>query len=123
MKLNEISGEIIDSAMKVHSELGPGLLEKVYTACLHQELLNRGIRSLKEVAMPVLYCGTQIDIGYRIDLLVEDFVIVEVKATSSIIPIHKSQLFTYLKLSKKPLGLLLNFGEQHLRNGIVRIKN
>ena len=123
MRMNEISGEIVDAAMKVHSELGPGLLGNVYTACLQQELLRREVKALKEVGMPVSYRGTSIDVGYRLDLLVEDLIIVEAKAVHSLVPVHKAQIFTYLKLSKKPLGLLINFGQQHLKDGIVRIAN
>jgi GxxExxY protein len=109
--------------MQVHSALGPGLLEQVYQACLKQELLKRDFKVLSEVGMPVKYDGLSIDVGYRLDLLVEDLVVVELKSVHALAPIHKTQLFTYLKISKKPLGLLLNFGAQHLKDGIVRIVN
>lgn len=123
MQLNEISGQIIDSAMKVHSALGPGLLESAYQACLQFELRQRGISSLAQVEMPIAYDGFCIDAGYRLDLLVEDMVIVELKAVAAVLPIHQAQLLSYLKLSGKPLGLLINSHVERLRDGIRRIAN
>jgi GxxExxY protein len=119
----EINGLTIDSAMKVHTALGAGLLEKPYQSCLKHELTKRGLKALSEVSMPVLYEGVQIDIGYRLDLLVEDLLIVEVKSVHTLAPIHSTQLHTYLRLSGKPLGLLLNFGARHMKDGIVRLIN
>jgi GxxExxY protein len=123
MNLNRISGAIIDSAMKVHTALGAGLLESVYEACLAHELRKRGLRVETQVALPVFYEGVKIDAGYRIDLLVESSVIVELKAVEQIAPIHQAQLLTYLKLSGKKLGLLINFNTVHLKNGIKRLIN
>ena len=122
-KLNEISGQIVDAAMKVHSELGPGLLESAYEACLLFELHRRGFTAVSQVELPIKYDGVRIDAGYRLDLLVEDKVIVELKAVSKLQPIHETQLLSYLKLSKKQLGLLINFQVVRLKDGIKRIVN
>jgi GxxExxY protein len=123
MEINQITGIIIECACKVHSALGPGLLERPYQECLKHELVKRKLKALTEVTLPVLYDGTTLDIGYRLDLLVEDTVIVEIKVVDQVAPIHKMQLLTYLKLSKKPVGLLLNFNVTSMRNGILRIAN
>lgn len=120
-ELNELSGAIIDSAMEVHRELGPGLLECVYEAALARELFVRGISSLRQLPVPVIYKGTLLDEGaYRMDLLVEDSVVVELKTVSELLPIHEAQLQTYRRLSKKSLGLLINFNVILLRDGIKR---
>jgi GxxExxY protein len=121
--INEISGQIVDAAMKVHSALGPGLLESAYEACLLYELHRRGLKAVRQVELPVVYEGVKIDVGYRLDLLVEDAVIVELKAVAEIAPIHQAQLLSYLKLSGKKLGLLINFNVVHLRDGITRMAN
>lgn len=121
MEKNLITGNIIDAAIKVHSALGPGLLESAYEACLLHELNKREMLAVSQVALPVSYDGVVIDLGYRIDLLVEDTVVVELKAVERLHPVHKAQLLSYLKLSHKPLGLLINFGELHLKDGIERI--
>ena len=123
MELNEISGQVVDAAMKVHTALGPGLLENAYEACLEHELGKRGLRVKRQVALPVVYDGVQIDLGYRLDLLVEDAVIVELKAADRIAPIHEAQLLSYLKLSGRKLGLLINFNVLHLKDGIRRMVN
>jgi len=123
MELNEISGQIVDAAMKVHTALGPGLLENAYEACLEHELGKRGLRVKRQVLLPVVYDGVQIDLGYRLDLLVEDTVIVELKAADRIAPIHEAQLLSYLRLSGKKLGLLINFNVLHLKDGIRRMVN
>lgn len=120
MNINEVSGQVVDAAMKVHTALGPGLLESAYEGCLLHELRKRGLRVLKQVELPVVYDGIQIDVGYRIDLLVEDLVIVELKAVDALAPIHEAQLLTYLKLSGKKVGLLINFNVLHLKDGIKR---
>jgi GxxExxY protein len=109
--------------MKVHTALGPGLLETTYEACLAFELSDRGLRVRTQVALPVVYRGVKLEAGYRLDLLVEDSVIVELKAAESVLPIHEAQLLSYLKLSDKKLGLLINFNVVHLRNGIRRMVN
>jgi GxxExxY protein len=120
MNINEVSGQVVDAAMKVHSALGPGLLESAYEGCLLYELRQRGLHVASQVGLPVQYDGHQIDVGYRIDLLVEDQVVVELKAVESLAPIHEAQLLTYLKLSGKKVGLLINFNVLHLKDGIKR---
>lgn len=121
MDPNLITGHIIDAALKVHTALGPGLLEGAYEACLVHELNKRGFKTETQLCLPVFYDGVTIDLGYRVDLLVEKQVIVELKAIEKLHPVHKAQLLSYLKLGKKKLGLLLNFGELHLKDGIERI--
>src|SRR6476646_9732681 len=123
MEINEISGQIVDAAMKVHSALGPGLLESAYRGCLTYELRKRGLKVLTEVILPVIYDGNQIDVGYRIDVLVEDRVIVEAKSITKLAPIHEAQLLTYLKLSRIKVGLLINFNVLLLKDGIKRMVN
>lgn len=123
MELNEITAEIIDAAMKVHRALRPGLLESAYKTCLAFELRKRGLKVETEVAVPILYDGVVIDVGYRMDLLAEDQVPVELKAVSEIIPIFKAQLLSHLKLSDKRVGLLINFHVELLKDGIVRMAN
>ncbi len=123
MNTNEITGAIIDAAMKVHTVLGPGLLESTYEACLAHELRKRGFAVFRQVALPVCYDGELIEAGYRIDLIVNDIVIVEIKAVETMHPILEAQLLSYLKLSDKHVGLLINFHVLHLREGIKRIVN
>jgi GxxExxY protein len=123
LEINQISGAIINAAMKVHSALGPGLLESAYEACLIYELRKGGLNVKSQLALPVLYEGVKIDVGYRIDLLVEDAVIVELKTVERILPVHQAQLLSYLKLSGKQAGLLINFHVPHLRDGIKRLVN
>ncbi|HFD32527.1 MAG TPA: GxxExxY protein [Gammaproteobacteria bacterium] len=123
MEINEISGTIIDSAMKVHTALGPGLLESAYEACLKYELASKNIHVLNQVILPVKYYGIKIEAGYRLDLLVEDKVIVELKAVDKIHPLHEAQLLSYLKLANKKVGLLINFNVSRLKYGIKRIIN
>lgn len=107
--------------MKVHSILGPGLLESAYDACLSHELRKRGFHVDTQVGLPVVYEGEKLDLGYRIDLLVENLVIVEVKCVEAIHPVHEAQLLSYLRLSKKNVGLLINFHVAHLKDGIKRM--
>ncbi|MCW8901788.1 MAG: GxxExxY protein [Gammaproteobacteria bacterium] len=123
MEVNEISGKIIDCAMKVHTALGPGLLESAYEACLKHELASKNIHVLNQVILPIQYYGIKIEAGYRLDLLVEDEVIVELKAVDKIHPIHEAQLLSYLKLADKKVGLLINFNVSRLKYGIKRIIN
>jgi GxxExxY protein len=120
---NEISHAIITAAMRVHSELGPGLLESTYTACLQHQLYEAGIRSAAQVGLPVVYHGVRLELGYRMDLLVEEQVIVEIKSVDAVSPVHQAQLLSYLKLSGKSLGLLINFNVVHLKDGIKRFVN
>jgi len=119
----EISHAVITAAMRVHSELGPGLLESAYTACLQHELKKAGLKSDAQVGLPVVYDGVKLDLGYRIDLLVEDLVIVELKSVDAIAPVHQAQIISYLKLSGRSLGLLINFNVAHLKDGIKRFVN
>jgi GxxExxY protein len=121
--LNIITGEVVDSAMKVHSALGPGLLESAYKACLAFELADRGLAVESEVPLPVTYRGIKLNAAYRIDFIAADSVIVEVKAVEKILPVHRAQLLAYLKLSGKKLGLLLNFNVPRLKDGITRLAN
>jgi GxxExxY protein len=120
---NEVSRAIITAAMRVHTELGPGLLESTYTVCLQHELREAGFKADIQVGLPVVYHGVKLELGYRIDLLVEDLVIVELKAVDAVNPVHQAQLLSYLKLSGKSLGLLINFTVAHLKDGIQRFVN
>src|SRR5689334_12538537 len=121
IEMNKITGQVVDAAMKVHAALGPGLLENVYENCLAHELSLRGLKVQKQVPIPVVYKETQLEIGFRIDLLVEECLIVELKAVDSILPIHTAQVFTYLRLMNSRIGLLLNFNVVSMKNGIKRI--
>jgi GxxExxY protein len=107
--------------MKVHSRLGPGLLEQPYKKCLQNELVRRGFTAYHEVYLPVLYDSVLIDIGYRLDLPVNSEVIIEIKAVQTILPVHRAQMLTYLKLARKHVGLLINFNVVHLKEGIERL--
>ena len=123
MDINELSSVIIGAAIEVHKALGPGLLESVYEECLCHELSLRGFSFDRQKLLPVAYKGKQLDCGYRLDVVVEKSIIVELKSCESIEPIHKAQLLTYLKLSGLQLGLLLNFNTLVMRDGIVRVVN
>jgi GxxExxY protein len=116
----EVSRIVLDAAMKVHSVLGPGLLESAYEACLAQELKNRGVAIQTQVPLPVVYEGLKLEVGYRADIIVEERVVVEIKSIDAIAPIHHAQVLSYLKLSGKSLGLLINFNVVHLKDGIKR---
>jgi len=109
--------------MRVHSELGAGLLESAYQVCLHHELQEAGFRSACQVGLPVVYRGVKLEIGYRMDLVVEDLVIVEIKSVDAISPVHQAQVISYLKLSGKSIGLLINFNVVRLKDGIKRFVN
>ncbi|MFO8032943.1 MAG: GxxExxY protein [Desulfohalobiaceae bacterium] len=120
----QLTSKIINAAMEVHRELGPGLLERIYVKCLDLELKNRGLEVRTELELPVIYKGNIIsEFGYRLDLIVEDQVIVELKSVESVEPVHKKQLLTYLRLTEKDIGLLINFNEALLKDGIHRIIN
>ena len=123
METNALTREIIGAAMRIHSALGPGLLESAYRVCLVRELELRGLQFRAEIALPVRYQGVIVDAGYRIDLLVEDTVIVELKASARTSPVHECQLLSYLRLAGKPVGLIINFHVEHLRDGIKRMVN
>lgn len=120
---NEISSKIIGLAMEVHKKLGPGLLESAYKECLFYELINHGYNVNKEKPLPIIYKEIKLDHGYRIDLLVENRVVIEIKSVDYIMDVHKAQLLTYLKLGEFRLGLLLNFNSMLLKDGIKRIIN
>ncbi|MGB8644678.1 MAG: GxxExxY protein [Anaerolineae bacterium] len=122
-EMEAVAKEIVDSAIKVHRALGPGLLESAYQQCLAFELHERGLKVECEVPIPVIYQSHQIDVGYRIDMLVDGCIIVENKAVDQIIPIHEAQLLTYLKLSNLQLGFLLNWNVLLMRQGIRRMVN
>jgi GxxExxY protein len=115
-----ISRHVIDCAMRVHTAMGPGLLESTYEACLAHELRKADLRVETQVPVPVVYDGIKLEIGYRIDLLVENLVLIELKSIDAIAPIHKAQVISYLKLCNKNLGLLINFNVPHLKDGIKR---
>jgi len=117
----ELTSSILNCAYKVHSSLGPGLLESAYEECLHYEIERAGLLVVKQKPMPLIYEDIKLDVGYRIDLLVEDKVIIEIKAVDNVIPVHFAQLMTYLKLSKCRIGFLINFNVQSLKDGIQRI--
>jgi GxxExxY protein len=121
VELNKITYQIIGCAYKVHSALGPGLLESTYEACLQKELIVSGLKVIKQVPLPVIYRNEILDVGYRVDLIVEGSVIIELKAVDDINPVHKAQLLTYLKLSGIPLGLLINFNVKDMKTGITRM--
>jgi GxxExxY protein len=124
MDLNRLSSQIIKAAITVHKELGPGLLESVYHACMLIELRNMGIKVQSEVMLPIFYRGQKVNgQEFRLDLLVEDEIVVELKSVAKIEPVHKKQLLTYLRLAGKQLGLLINFNEPLLRDGITRVIN
>ena len=119
--LNKISGDIVDAAYKVHTVLGPGLLESVYEIALEHMLKKKLLSVLRQVPIPVEFDGITFDKGFVADLIVENEVIVELKSVENVLPVHKKQLLTYLKLTNKPLGLLINFGEYLIKDGIYRI--
>lgn len=123
MELNELTSKIIGAAIEVHKILGPGLLEKTYEECLCIELEKIDLKYKKQIVLPIEYKGRMVEGAYRIDILVEDKIILELKAIEKIEKIHKAQLLTYLKLSKKELGLIINFNVELLKTGISRIIN
>jgi GxxExxY protein len=118
---DRVARAIVDAAFVVHSTLGPGLLESVYEICLTHELVKRGLRVSRQVSLPVHYDGIRLDAGLRLDMVVEDCVVVELKAVEGILPVHQAQLLTYLKLSGHRLGLLINFNSALIRDGIKRM--
>jgi GxxExxY protein len=120
---NPISKEIVDAAFKIHTKLGPGLLESVYEVILAHELRKRGLNVQRQLLVPVVWDDIQFEEGYRLDLMVEDKVLVEVKSIEAIEKVHKKQLLTYLRLMDKRLGILINFNEELIRDGISRVVN
>jgi GxxExxY protein len=119
-EINQLTEAIIGAAIQVHRALGPGLLESAYEACMIYELTERGIRVEQQKPLPVIYRGVKLDCGYRLDLLVQNQVIVEIKAVDEILPIHRAQLLSYLKLSGVRVGLLINFNVKLLKHGLER---
>ena len=122
-KLNSLSKVILDSAIEVHRQLGPGLLESVYEHCLVKEFKLRNINSMKQIGIPIIYKGETLDADYRIDILVENEIIIELKSVETLMPIHQAQLLTYLKLADKNLGFLINFNVPRLVDGFKRMVN
>jgi len=123
MTENDIATIIVDACFRVHTNLGPGLLESVYESILAYELEKRGLKTTRQQSIPVYYEGIHFDEGFRADLLVEDKVIVELKSVEKVAPVHKKQLLTYLRLTDRRLGLLVNFGENLIKDGITRVVN
>jgi len=121
--INRLTGVILDTALDIHRRLGPGLLESVYQAVLAHELRKRGLLVETEVPIPVIWDDVRLDVGFRADLIVERLVIVELKSVEDVAPVHKKVLLTYLRLADKRVGLLINFGEELLRDGVTRIVN
>jgi GxxExxY protein len=120
---NEVSGQIVDAAIKVHTVLGPGLLESVYEAAMAHELEKRGFKVLRQHPIPVIFEEVHLECGFRADLLVQDLVLVELKAVEQVHPVHKKQLLTHLRLTGKRVGLLINFNVELLKDGITRVVN
>ena len=123
MNENQIAAAVVDAAFKIHITLGPGLLESIYEATLEYELRNRGLSVLRQIGLPVYYEGLKLEIGYRVDLIVGDKVIIEIKSIEALAPIHKRQLLTYLRLANMRLGLLINFNVERIKDGIQRVVN
>lgn len=123
MNENDLSYDIRGAAFKVHSELGPGLLESVYETALTYELKQKGYNVKNQIGIPLIYADIKMDIGFRLDILVNDLVIVEIKSVETLADVHHKQLLTYLKLSNKKLGLLINFNSSSLKDSIIRIVN
>ncbi len=120
---NEIARIVVDAAYRIHTTIGPGLLESAYEAILAYELGKRGLHILRQVRVPIVYEEVNLDEGFRADLIVENLVIIELKAVEQVIPVHKKQLLTYLRLTGKKLGLLINFNEDKIKDGISRVVN
>ena len=120
MEINKITEKIIGAAIEVHRTLGPGLLESAYEQCLEYELTERGLKVERQIPVPVIYKDLHIEYGYRLDLLVEDQVVVEIKSIEELHPVHEAQLLTYLKFSEKKIGLLINFNVKLLKEGLRR---
>ena len=123
MTENEVAKQLVDVAYKIHTAFGPGLLESVYETIMAYESQKRGLRVTRQQAIPVVYENIRMDLGFRADLIVENKVVVEVKSVESIAPVHKKQLLTYLRLTDKRLGLLINFNVELIKNGITRVVN
>jgi len=123
MTADDVAREIVDACLKIHRKLGPGLLESVYESVLSYELKKRGLVVNIQVALPVIYEDVMLEVGFRADMIVSDLVIVELKSVENVLPVHKKQLLTYIRLSDKKLGLLINFGSELMKDGITRVIN
>jgi GxxExxY protein len=123
MNENQIAAAVVDAAFKIHTTLGPGLLESVYESTLEYELRKRGLSVRRQISLPVYYEGLKLELGYRVDLIVGDKVIIEIKSIEALAPIHKRQLLTYLRLANMRLGLLINFNVERIKDGIQRVVN
>lgn len=123
MEINDLTGEIIGCCIEIHRELGPGLLESAYEECLAYELTKAGLIFERQKTLPIIYKEIQIEYGYRIDFIVEDQVVVELKSVEAINPVHTAQILTYMKFAEKYAGLLINFNVSMLKNGIKRFIN
>jgi len=123
MKENQIAAAVVDAAFKIHTTLGPGQLESVYEAKLEYELRKRGLGVLRKIGLPVYYEGLKLELGYRVDMIVGDKLIIEIKSVEALAPVHKSQLLTYLRLANMRLGLLINFNVVRIKDGIHRVVN
>ena len=120
-EIDEIAAKVVDAAYKVHQNLGPGLLENAYELCLLHELKQKGLKVKRQVAVPLVYEGMEIPVGFRADVIVEESIILEIKAIEAFLPIHEAQILTYLKLANKRLGFLINFNVRFFKNAIQRI--
>jgi GxxExxY protein len=123
MEHSLLTGKIIQAAFRVHTELGPGLLESIYESCLEIEIKDLGHSVKRQAEVPVTYRGRDVGIGFRADLIIDDIVVIELKSVESLLPIHKAQLISYLKILNLPIGMLINFNSTHLREGIRRFAN
>jgi len=123
MTYNELSSAVLEVAIDIHRRLGPGLLESVYQTILAHELTKRGFKVIKEEPIPLVWDNLRFDIGFRADLIVNDLILIELKSVEQLAPVHKKQVLTYLRITGKKLGLLINFGEETLKDGIRRIIN
>ena len=120
---NEVATQVVDAAYRIHTTLGPGLLESAYEIVLAYELEKRGLRTIRQQEIPIVYEGARLEVGFRADLVVEDKVIVEIKSVETIAPVHQKQLLTHLRLADKRLGLLINFSVGLIKDGVTRIAN
>ena len=123
LHFNDVTHQVIGAAIEVHRSLGPGLLESIYAPCLHCELAARGVKFATQRAIPVIYKGSALDMSYRVDLVVEDVVVVELKCVERLLPVHQAQVLTYVRLLGYPAGLLINFNEARLMDGVKRVLN
>lgn len=121
MHINDVTGKVVSSAIRVHSRVGPGLLESSYEACLRYELTKCGLQVASQVPVPLIYDDVRLDVGYRIDLLVENEVVIEIKALESTLPVHEAQLLSHMRLSGRHVGFLMNFHVKLMRDGIKRM--